>query len=541
MENLKMNNKYLNKENSEITSDSHVELPQPDLSGNPFCFFPEKAKRLGAEGGKAALKNNHLLKNIGNLFFAGVAISLSLVSCKAPMATVIQDKTTENIPPTFTENNQTDENNNSGMMPWKQFFTDPNLVSLIDTALANNQELMIALQEIEIAKSNVAYNNGKLKPTVAAKLGIGVDKPGRYTSEGAGDATTEIEPGKEMPDPLTNFEGGIMANWEVDIWKKLRTEKEASIQHYLSTVEGKNFVLSNLIAEVADNYYELLSLDNQLDIIRQYIVLQQKALDVAKIQKEAMATTELAVKKFEAELAKSKATEYDLLQQVTEKENQINALLGRYPQPIIRTKENLMTTIPQTVFTGIPSQLLANRPDIKQAELELKSAKLDVEAARKEFYPSLEISATLGLEAFKPSYLVKIPESVAYGLAGELAGPLINKSAIKANFQTADAKQIEALYEYDKTVVGAYLDVANLMSKVKNMDQYYQLKSQESASLDQSIGIANQLFRNSRADYLEVLMNQRDALDAKLELIEAKEKQLSTVVDIYKSLGGGWK
>lgn len=476
-----------------------------------------------------------------NKYIAAIALSLVLASCKAPMATVIKDEVKENIPQNFNKEEQQDANNNSGTTPWRQFFTDPNLVSLIETALKNNQELMITLQEIEIAKSGVLAKKGRLTPTVSAGIGAGVTKAGRYTSEGAGDASTEIEPGKEMPDPLGNFEGGLMANWEVDIWKKLKTEKESAVAHYLSTVEGKNFVLSNLIEEVADNYYDLLALDNQLDIIQQYIKLQQKALEISKIQKEAAAATELAVKKFQAELAKSKASEYTIRQSITEKENQINALLGRYPQPIVRAKESFMSTIAPTVYTGIPSQLLANRPDIKQAELELKSSKLDVEAARKEFYPSLEISATLGLEAFKPSYLVKLPESIASSLAGELAGPLINKSAIKANFQTADARQIQALYEYDKTILNAYLDVANLMSKVKNIDQYYQLKSQETKALDESIDIANQLFRNSRADYLEVLLNQRDALDAKMELVEAKQKQLSTVVDIYKSLGGGWK
>ncbi|GEN69063.1 MULTISPECIES: TolC family protein [Chryseobacterium] len=470
-----------------------------------------------------------------------IALSLVLASCKAPMATVIKDEVKENIPQNFNQEEQQDANNNSGTTPWRQFFTDPNLVNLIEISLKNNQELLITLQEIEIAKSGVLAKKGKLSPTVSAGIGAGLKKAGRYTSEGAGDATTEIEPGREMPDPLGNFEGGLMANWEIDIWKKLRTEKESAVAHYLSTVEGKNFVLSNLIEEVADSYYELLALDNQLDIIQQYIKLQQKALEISKIQKEAAATTELAVKKFEAELAKSKAAEYTIRQQITEKENGINALLGRYPQPIVRTKESFMSTIPQTVYTGIPSQLLSNRPDIKRAELELKSSKLDVEAARKEFYPSLEISATLGLEAFKPSYLVKMPESIAYNLVGEMAGPLINKSAIKANFQTADARQVQALYEYDKTILNAYLDVANMMSRIKNIDQYYQLKSQETKALDQSIDIANQLFRNSRADYLEVLLNQRDALDAKMELIEAKQKQLSTVVDIYKSLGGGWK
>lgn len=477
---------------------------------------------------------------IYNKYIAAIALSLVLAGCKAPMATVVKDEVKENIPQNFNQE-EGDANNNSGTTPWRQFFTDPNLVALIETALKNNQELMITLQEIEIAKSGVLAKKGRLTPTVSAGIGAGVSKVGRYTSEGAGDASTEIEPGKEVPDPLGNFEGGLMANWEVDIWKKLRTEKESAIAHYLSTVEGKNFVLSNLIEEVADNYYELLALDNQLDIIQQYTKLQEKALEISKIQKEAAAATELAVKKFEAELAKSKATEYTIRQQITEKENEINALCGRYPQTIARSKGDFMSMIPQTVYTGIPSQLLANRPDIKQAELELKAAKLDVEAARKEFYPTLEISATLGLEAFKPSYLVKLPESMAASLVGELAGPLINKSAIKANFQTADARQIQSLYEYDKTILNAYLDVANLMSKVKNIDQYYKLKSDETKALEQSIDIANQLFRNSRADYLEVLLNQRDALDAKMELVEAKQKQLSTVVDIYKSLGGGWK
>ncbi|MCQ4140896.1 TolC family protein [Chryseobacterium sp. EO14] len=481
------------------------------------------------------------MKIYNKRYIAAIALSLVLAGCKAPMATVIKDEVKENIPQNFNQQDQGEANNNSGTTPWRQFFTDPNLVALIETALKNNQELMITLQEIEIAKSGVLAKKGRLTPTVSAGIGAGVKKAGRYTSEGAGDATTEIEPGKEMPDPLGNFEGGLMANWEVDIWKKLRTEKESAVAHYLSTVEGKNFILSNLIEEVADNYYELLALDNQLDIIQQYTKLQQRALEISKIQKEAAAATELAVKKFEAELAKSKASEFTIRQEITEKENEINALCGRFPQPIVRSKGDFMSMIPQTVYTGIPSQLLANRPDIKQAELELKSSKLDVEAARKEFYPSLEISATLGLEAFKPSYMVKLPESMAASLVGELAGPLINKSAIKANFQTADARQIQALYEYDKTILNAYLDVANLMSKVKNIDQYYKLKSEETQALEKSIDIANQLFKNSRADYLEVLLNQRDALDAKMELVEAKQKQLSTVVDIYKSLGGGWK
>ncbi len=466
-------------------------------------------------------------------------MAIVLIGCKAPMATVIKEEAKNNLPQNFE--NQNAENQNTGKMPWKEFFTDQNLQKLIETALTNNQELLKTYQEIAIAKSNVLYKKGRLSPYVNAGGSVGVRKAGRFTSEGAGDASTNIDENKPVPDPLMNFEGGLNASWEIDIWKKLRTEKEAAVAHYLSTVEGKNFILSNLISEVANNYYELLSLDNQLDIIHQYIKINEKALEIAKIQKEAAATTELAVKKFEAELAKSKAEEYTVKQEITEKENTINALLGRFPQPIVRDKAGFINIVPQKISLGIPSELLQNRPDIRQAEFELKSSKLDVEAARKEFYPSLDISATLGLEAFKPNYLVKLPESMAYQLTGELAGPLINKSAIKANFQAADARQIQALYEYEKTIINSYLEVSNLQSKIKNLDQYYGLKSQETQALEKSIDVANLLFKNSRADYLEVLLNNRDLLDAKMELIEAKKNQFSTIVDIYKSLGGGWK
>ncbi|MDM1502948.1 efflux transporter outer membrane subunit [Myroides marinus] len=464
-------------------------------------------------------------------------VGLSLWSCKTPQAAIDFDSKAK-LPNAYNESNDTI---NSGMTPWRQFFTDKNLTVLIEEALKNNQELLITLQEIEVAKNEVLYKKGRLSPKVGAGIGAGVEKVGRYTSQGAGDAATEIEPGKKMPEPLGDFSAGVTASWEIDMWGKLHNAKEAAVKRYLGTVEGKNFILSNLIAEVASNYYELLALDNQLDLTLQYIDLQKKALEIVKIQKQAARGTELGVKKFEAELLKAQGLEFSKKQEITEKENRINALLGRYPQPIIRDKESFMGLVPTTVKTGIPAQLLSNRPDIKQAELELEAAKLDVKAARAEFYPSLDISATFGLNAFKPSYLTKLPESMMYSLVGELAAPLINKSAIKAEFNTANAHQVQALYEYDKRIVNAYLDIANQMSKIQNMQKVYEYKDSEAKTLTASVDISQELFKASRADYLEVLMTQREAMDAKLELVETKSKQLNAVVDIYKSLGGGWQ
>jgi outer membrane protein TolC len=238
---------------------------------------------------------------------------------------------------------------------------------------------------------------------------------------------------------------------------------------------------------------------------------------------------------------KSQSLEFDLLQQIKETENRINFLLARYPQPIPRDKNNFLALVPATINSGIPSQLLANRPDIKQAELELAATKLDVKVARAEFYPSLGITAALGLQAFKPSYLVKFPESVLYSLAGDLAGPLINRTAIKAEFNLANSRQLQAMYNYERSILNAYLEVSTQLSRIDNLGKSYELKAKQVDALTRSIDISNDLFKSARADYLEVLMTQRDALESKLELVETKRDQLNAVVNVYRDLGGGWQ
>lgn len=464
-----------------------------------------------------------------------VLICATYAACKLPE--VAQRAENKSVPAAFSSAQDTVSTAN---IQWRRFFTDPNLVNLIDTALKNNQELNITLQDIEIAKNEIKAKKGELLPSVTYGVGAGLDKVGRYTSSGAGDASTEITPGKEVPEVLPDYRFGLQANWEADIWHKLRNAKKGAISHYLATVEGKNFVVTNLIAEVANSYYELLAEDNQLDIVKKNIALQSNALELMKIQKQATRVTELAVRKFEAEVLSSKSLEFEIQQNITETENKINFLLGRYPQTIIRDKSNFTDLVPPTVQSGLPSQLLANRPDIKQAELELAAAKLDVKVAKAQFYPSLGISAAIGYQAFNPSYLLRTPESLIYSLAGDLAGPLINRNAIKAEYLTANAKQLQAVFEYEKTILNGYIEVANQMSKISNLQKSYDLKSKQVAALTQSIDISNDLFKSARADYFEVLMTQRDALQSKLELIETKKQQLNAVVDIYHALGGGW-
>jgi multidrug efflux system outer membrane protein len=466
---------------------------------------------------------------------AFLSVCTLFAGCK--MLTPIQDKD-KPMPDAYVDSK---DSTNSAQIKWKDFFQDKNLTSLIDTALKNNLDLLMTMQDIEIARNDVRLRKGMLFPVINAVAGAGVEKVGKYTSQGAGDASAEITPGQIVPENLGDFYLGFSATWEIDVWKKLRNGKKAAFTRYLASVEGKNFVITNLISEISKSYYELLSLDNELDIVKETIELQKNALEIVKVQKEASVVTELAVKKFEAEVLNSQSMEFDILQRIKETENEINFLLGRYPQPIVRDKSTFMTQLPQQIMTGIPSQLLANRPDIKQAKFELFATKCDVKVAQAEFFPSFGISAGAGFQAFKPSFLFTTPQSLMYNLAGDMVAPLINRSAIKAEFNKAKAVQVEAMYNYQKTILNGYVEISNELSNISNLEQAYDLKNKEVDALVKSIDISNDLFKYGKADYFEVLMTQRDALDSRLELIETKKQQFNAVTNIYTELGGGWR
>ncbi len=475
------------------------------------------------------------MNNTKSLIVGVVSILMALSACKTP--SLVEKTVNTSLPASY---NGSQDSTNTAKVPWKDYFTDPYLNALIDTALANNQELNIMLQEIEIARNEVREKKGEYLPFVGFKGAAEAEKVGRYTSQGANDANTDIEPGEEFPEPLPDYMLGLQATWEIDVWKKLRNAKKAAVTRYLSSIEGRNFMVTNLIAEIANSYYELLALDNELGIIDQNIEIQSNALRIVKLQKEAAQATELAVRRFQAELFGTQSLRFDIQQKITETENKINFLVGRLPQSIERNSKAFNDLVPEPVYAGLPSQLLQNRPDIRRAELEVVASKLDVKVAKARFYPSLGISAGIGLQAFNPSYLTKTPESLLYSLIGDLTAPLVNRNAIKATYYNANAKQIQAIYDYERTILNAYIEVANQLSNIDNLEKSYGLKAQEVKALTESIDISNTLFKSARADYMEVLLTQRDALESKFELVETKVLQMNAFINMYRALGGGW-
>ncbi|WP_026993730.1 TolC family protein [Flectobacillus major] len=471
------------------------------------------------------------LQCLGFLFFA-----LSFSACVGP-ANFVEKKVNKNTPESF--NNSLDTTNTAKTV-WKSYFTDPYLSALIDTALHNNQELNITLQEIEIAQNEIKARKGEYLPFVNLGGGAGVEKASRYTSQGASDAMSQIRAGKETPEVLPNMYVGAFASWEVDIWHKLRNARKVAVANYLASVEGKNFLVTNLVAEIANSYYELMSLDNQLDIIKKNIDILNNALSIIKQEKQAAKVTELAVRRFEAEVYKTQSLQYEIQQKIIETENRINFLVGRFPQHVQRDSQNFNALVPSKMYAGVPSQLLENRPDIKQAELKLGAAKLDISIAKANFYPSLGLSAAFGFRSYSPLYLASIPQALVASLAGDLAGPLINKNAITATYKNANAKQIQAVYNYERTMLNAYIEVANQLSNIDNLEKNYAMKNNQVQALTQSTDISIKLFKSARADYMEVLLTQRDVLESKMELIETRMRQMNALVNTYRALGGGW-
>lgn len=440
------------------------------------------------------------------------------------------------LPPEFAGETSGD---NAAQVGVYDFFNDQALAQLIAEGLASNQELKIRNQEVQVARNEIIARRGSYLPFVSVGADGGFERTSKFTPLGAAEDQLTYPGGGEFPDPLPNV--GLRANllWRVDIWRELRNARDAAEQRYAEAVEIRDYYVTRLVAEIADNYYELTALDQRMIYLNQTIEIQKQSLEVAKAQKEAARGTELAVQRFLAEVRKNESQRLIVQQDMIEIENKINFLVGRYPQPVQRASWEFIDLDSRMLGVGVPAQLLQNRRDIRAAERELAASGLDVLVARAQFFPRFDIRASVGYEAFNPRYLFD-PGAFIASTAGELVAPLINKAAIRAEYQSANARQLQAVYDYQRTVLNAYTEVVNRMAKVENYRKSVELKQHQVVALEQSVDVATNLFQNARSEYVDVLFSQRDLLEARVDMIETKQQQLSAIVNAYQALGGGY-
>jgi len=410
--------------------------------------------------------------------------------------------------------------------PWRELFTESHLQKLIQEGLDNNPDLLTAIQKVNEAEAYFSQSKAALFPSISA------NGKGTYTRN-----PESIYP--NGPREVNTFQLSGEASWEVDLWGKLNSSKRASYANLLASDAGKKAVQTRLISNISSAYYTLIGLDSKLAITQLTVKNNIDLVETIKVLKESGRVTGAAIVQSEAARYAAEVTIPDLQQQIREAENELCLLLGRTPGEIDRGKIEEQT-FSSILKTGVPAQLLDNRPDVMQAEFALMSAYETTSSARAYFYPALTLTASTGFAAADLNKLLD-PTSFAANVVGGLAQPLFNKRINTTRLKVAKAQQEEALINFRNTLLKAGQEVHNTLGSYKSSVQKIALRKLQLDALVKSVDYTKELLTYGSATYTEVLNAQTSLLSAQLNDVNDQLQQLNALVTLYRALGGGWK
>jgi outer membrane protein, multidrug efflux system len=423
----------------------------------------------------------------------------------------------------------------AALLSWKVFFQDPTLVSLIDKALVSNFDLQLAIQRLEA--SNAYAKQAKLAwlPTFAVQATVSANNPSQNSLNGLSIET--FLGSKHLED--YNLAGTL--SWEIDVWGKIRRQKQAAVATYLQSFEARRAVQTSLVASVANNYYNLVMLDAQLEIATRNANLSDSIVQMIRLQKTAGEVTELAVQQALSQQQTAALLVPQLEQAITLQENALRLLLGDWPGAVTRGASLDSLLSQDSLSTGVPADLLRLRPDVRASELAVVAANARVGAAQGAMYPSLNITATGGWNAFEASNWFITPASLFGTVAGSLTQPLFQRRQLRTQLDVARAEREQRVIEFRRSVMQAVHEVTNSLVKIEKLQTQQTVADSRVETLDQAVQNAQLLFRSGMANYLEVVTAQSRALQAELEQATITRQHLSAQVELYQSLGGGWQ
>ena len=417
---------------------------------------------------------------------------------------------------------------------WKEYFRDTTLLTLINTAIVHNFDLQLAIKKLEASRSYARQAKAAWLPTLSAQGVVSTNNPSENSLNGI-----SLENFLET-NHLEDYALSATLSWEVDVWGKIRRRKEAALAEYLQTYEGTHAVQTSVVAEVANGYYNLLMIDEQLRITRQNIALSDSIVQMIRLQKDAGDVTELAVQQAVSQLQNAQLLEPQLEQAVVLQENALRLLTGDWPGTLRRSDlDNIVTT--DSLSAGVPADLLRFRPDVRAQEMALVAANARVGAAQADMYPALTLTATGGLNAFEPDKWFSVPGSLFMTAAGGVTQPIFNRRYYKTQLEVARAERDQREIEFRRSVMQGAHEVTNALVKLDKLKTQQQIADHRSETLDQAVRNAQLLFRSGMANYLEIISAQSRALQAELEQAAITRQQLSARVELYQSLGGGWR
>ncbi|KFE99102.1 TolC family protein [Chryseobacterium luteum] len=413
---------------------------------------------------------------------------------------------------------------------WKEIFTDPILQKHISKALDNNLDIRIALQNINSAEAYLKQSKAAYEPTLTVGPGY------TFQTQSLNTQTGQLFGQRRY---INQLDITASLGWEADIWGKMKAQEKAQLATYLGTVAAHKAVKSDLVASVASAYYQLLTFDDQKRIITETIAVREKNLETTKALKIAGTVTEVAVQQSEALVFNAQSLLIDMDTQIQLLENTMSLLMGE-PSHTIERSTLESQNVPGDLKLGYPAQLLANRPDVMRAEFNLMNAFELTNAAKAQFYPTLKITGNGGIQSLDIDHLFSV-NSLFASVVGGLAQPILNRRAIKTNYEVSLANQETAYLNFRKTVLTAGKEVSDAIRVFSVQDSFIELKQKELNAYKNSVEYSQELVNYGMANYLEVLNASVNSLNAELNISNAEYSKMKAAVELYQALGGGWK
>lgn len=406
---------------------------------------------------------------------------------------------------------------------WWEIYTDTTLQTLIRQTLEHNKDMLTAAARLKemAAQKRIAYAN--LFPEVKGQL---------YTDKEAENY------GGDSYESVSEYSAKFIASWELDLWGNLRWAKDRSMAQFLQAVENQRALRMTLVAQVAQAYFELVALDNELAIVKQTLRARQESVHLAELRFNGGLTSETAYQQAQVELARTATLVPDLERAIALKENDISFLAGRYPSTVERSHHPQDIRLPETLPAGLPSSLLERRPDVRAAEEALIAANAEVGIAYTNLFPRITLTAHYGLESEEFRDFLHSPY---HFLSANLLTPLFAMGKNRAALKAKKAACEQAAYQYEKAVLSAFKDARNAIVEFNKIQDIYDAQLELEQAARKSIDLTRTQYLNGYISYLDMLDAQRTYLDAQIALSNAVRDKQIALVQLYKALGGGWE
>lgn len=416
-------------------------------------------------------------------------------------------------------------------MPWNTVFKDEKLNALIQKGLDQNLNLKNAIENIVQARASLRQSKLAYYPSLQLDANVTHNKQSQ--------AGLNFPAGININTLTTTYKLGVSTSWEIDVWGKLSSSKRAALATYLASDAAKQAVQTQLIADIANNYFLLLAYDKQLEITEKTLKSRIENVETIKALKEGAIVTGAAVVQSEANQHAAEVLIPDLKQNIRETENAINILLGQAPGPIDRGVLGTQI-IPEKIAIGMPAQLLNNRPDVRQAEFNFRVAFESTNLAKTYFYPSLTLTASTGFSNLELKDFFS--HSIFYSIIGGLTQPLFNNGLNKMRLTTAQSQQLQAYNNFQQSLLVAGQEVSNALYSYEMAVEKEDSRAKQIAALEKAVDFTQELLEYSSAtNYTDVLTSQQNLLAAQLSGVADNLQKLQAVINLYRALGGGWR